>query len=133
MKPDEIDASSSSAQEVKLPIRYNSRVRKGNIKTLGNSSPSVPPTQESSAEDSEGTLPKLTSFSDKSKKTQLLQPIITKVQKPPKLLRLCPNVGSKLARMLEMLDLNGVSGVQPDFGFSFDAAPTIDMVLYFRG
>ena len=23
-------------------------------------------------------------------------------------------------------------GVQTDFGFSFDAAPTIDMVLYFR-
>ena len=24
-------------------------------------------------------------------------------------------------------------GVQMDFGFSFDAVPTIDMVLYFRG
>ena len=25
-----------------------------------------------------------------------------------------------------------MDGVQMDFGFSFDAAPTIDMVLYFR-
>ena len=26
----------------------------------------------------------------------------------------------------------GDGGVRMDFGFSFDAAPTIDMVLYFR-
>ena len=49
------------------------------------------------------------------------------------LLRSCPNVGSELARMLEMPELDGVGGVQTGFGFSVDAAPTIDMVLYFRG
>ena len=34
--------------------------------------------------------------------------------------------------MSEMLDLDRVGGVQMDFGFSFDAAPTVDTVLYFR-
>ena len=28
--------------------------------------------------------------------------------------------------------MSAMDGVQTDFGFSFDAAPTIDMVRYFR-
>ena len=31
-----------------------------------------------------------------------------------------------------LLVMIGDDGVQTDFGFSFDAAPTIDIVLYFR-
>ena len=44
-----------------------------------------------------------------------------------------PEWRSELTGMSEMLDLDGVGRVQMDFGFSFDAVLTIDMVLYFRG
>ena len=33
--------------------------------------------------------------------------------------------------VVRCLGVSGSSGVWMDFGFSFDAAPTIDMVLYF--
>ena len=46
----------------------------------------------------------------------------------------CLNVTSELFRCLELLDVREyrrLSDVRMDFGFSFDAAPTIDTVLYF--
>ena len=52
------------------------------------------------------------------------------------LLRSCPNGGQiwigdvgddRCCRCWSVMD-----GVRTDFGFSFDAAPTIDTVLYFR-
>ena len=45
------------------------------------------------------------------------------------------NVTSELFGYLELSDFRKyqrLSDVRMDFGFSFDAAPTIDMVLYFR-
>ena len=51
------------------------------------------------------------------------------------LLSLCLNVTSELFRCSELSDVWKywrLSDVRMDFGFSFDAAPTIDMVLYFR-
>ena len=46
----------------------------------------------------------------------------------------CLNVTSELFGYSELLDVREyqrLSDVQMDFGFSFNAAPTIDMVLYF--
>ena len=45
------------------------------------------------------------------------------------------NVTSELFGYSELSDIRKyrrLSDVQMDFGFSFDAVPTIDMVLYFR-
>ena len=50
------------------------------------------------------------------------------------LLSSCLNVTLELLKFLELSDVQKywtLSDVQTDFGFSFDAAPTIDMVLYF--
>ena len=53
------------------------------------------------------------------------------------MLSLCLNVTSELFRCSELLDVLGVQkywrllDIWMDFGFSFDAAPTIDTVLYF--
>ena len=50
------------------------------------------------------------------------------------LLSSCLNVTSELFGYSEMSDVQEyrrLSDVQMDFGFSFDAAPTINMVLYF--
>ena len=47
----------------------------------------------------------------------------------------CLNITSELFRGSELSDVRKYwrcSDVQTNFGFSFDAAPTIDMVLYFR-
>ena len=44
-----------------------------------------------------------------------------------------PEWRSELARVLEVSEMSGLDGVWIEFGFSFDAMPTIDMVLYFRG
>ena len=46
------------------------------------------------------------------------------------MLRLCPNID--WSWISDDRD-DGVDRVQMDFGFSFDAVLTIDMVLYFRG
>ena len=51
------------------------------------------------------------------------------------MLSLCLNVTLELFGYLELLGVwkyRRLSDVWMDFGFSFDAAPTIDMVLYFR-
>ena len=51
------------------------------------------------------------------------------------MLSLCLNVTLELFGDSELSDVwkcRRLSGVQMDFGFSFDAAPTIDTVLYFR-
>ena len=51
------------------------------------------------------------------------------------LLSSCLNVTSELFRYSELSDIRKyrrLSDVRMDFGFSFDAAPTIDTVLYFR-
>ena len=37
-----------------------------------------------------------------------------------------------IVRMFGAVRCSGLLDIQTDFGFSFDAAPTIDMVLYFR-
>ena len=50
------------------------------------------------------------------------------------LLSSCLNVTSELFRYSELSGLRryrSLSDVRTDFGFSFDAAPTIDTVLYF--
>ena len=39
----------------------------------------------------------------------------------------------RVSELPEMSEMPEMDGVQTDFGFSFDAAPTIDMVLYSRG
>ena len=47
----------------------------------------------------------------------------------------CLNVTSELFRYSELSgvrEYQRLSDVRMDFGFSFDAAPTIDTVLYFR-
>ena len=52
------------------------------------------------------------------------------------LLRSCPNIECSLIsddRDDRDDGVDGVGGVQMDFGFSFDAVPTMDTVLYFRG
>ena len=38
----------------------------------------------------------------------------------------------RVSELLEMLEMSEMDGVLTDFGFSFDAAPTIDTVLHFR-
>ena len=60
--------------------------------------------------------------------------IITDSSKTGVVLSSCLNVTSELFGYSELLGVQKyrrLSDVQMDFGFSFDAAPTIDMVLYF--
>ena len=52
-------------------------------------------------------------------------------QNTPLMLRLCLNVDWSWISDDGDDGFVGVDGVQMDFGFSFDAVPTIDMVLYF--
>ena len=59
----------------------------------------------------------------------------TTCNQPSRLLSSCLNVTSELFGYSEMSDVQEyrrLSDVRMDFGFSFDAAPTIDTVLYFR-
>ena len=50
------------------------------------------------------------------------------------LLRSCLNVGQSFVGDIRDVRVSlEMDGIQMDFGFSFDAVPTIDTVLYFKG
>ena len=48
------------------------------------------------------------------------------------LLRLCLNVDQSWIGDVGVNGDAGIVGVQTDFGFSFDAVPMVDTILYFR-
>ena len=50
-----------------------------------------------------------------------------------KVLRLCPNIDWSWTSEVGADGDDRVDRVRMNFGFSFDAVPTIDTVLYFRG